>query len=239
MEADALAKLYGRRTEHDNSAVSSSGHRANKHEDSESDDIGRFSYEVIGLKDQQYLCKIPELEETVIPDANDTLSKLDEEKELARANDKGWELLSEMQGNCIYFWSGWWSYSYCFGEGVRQFHQLPPRPGHPPYPPVEDPTVAGFVLGSLQGTLPGKKAETTSDEKGLSKGLAAMKATGHLETRGGNKYLVQRLGGGTVCDLTEKPRRIEVQVRVISRFLQYSTNVASSTAIRLHKNACI
>jgi len=137
--------------EHDSSLVTSLGQRTSKHGDGNSDDTGRFSYEVMSLKDQQYLCKIPELEETVIPDANDTLSKLDEEKELARANDKGWELLSEMQGNCIYFWSGWWSYSYCFGEGVRQFHQLPSRPGTPAYPPVEDPTVSGYVRDRYKG----------------------------------------------------------------------------------------
>ena len=39
--------------------------------------------------------------------------------------------------------------------------------------------------------------------------------TGELVERGESRYLVQRLEGGTVCDLTGKPRRVEVQVSPI------------------------
>ena len=35
---------------------------------------------------------------------------------------------------------------------------------------------------------------------------------GELVQRGENRYLVQRLGGGTKCDLTGKERKTEVQV---------------------------
>lgn len=160
------------------------------------------------LNDMPYLCRIPIVEPTSAPvDANKTRSKHEEELELARANDRGWELLEGMQGNCIFYWSGWWSYSYCFGEGVKQFHQLPPGQGVPAYPPIEDPTVTGFQLGSVENSLP-------EDEKGLAKSKPgqASKALGNMEIRGGTRYLVQRLEGGSLCDLTGKSRRIEVQV---------------------------
>jgi len=34
-----------------------------------------------------------------------------------------------------------------------------------------------------------------------------------LETKGSTRYMVQRLSGGTECDLTGRERKIEVQVR--------------------------
>lgn len=171
-------------------------------------DDTKYEYEEMTLDDQRYLCKLPIVDiATGRPDANQTQSKQEEEKELARANDRGWELLQGMQGNCVYFWSGWWSYRYCYGQGVKQFHQLPPSQGVPAYPPVEDPGVLGFTLGAVEEPAPETEKALAETKPGQ-----ASKALGKLETRGDTRYLVQRLGGGTVCDLTGKERRIEVQV---------------------------
>jgi len=169
----------------------------------------QYEYEQMKLQDQRYLCRLPVVDvDMARPHVNETRSKQEEEKELARANDRGWELLHGMQGTCVYFWDGWWSYRYCYGQGVKQFHQLPPSQGIPAYPPVEDPTVMPFTLGSVQDSL-------AEPEKELAerRSLDASKALGDLETRGETRYLVQRLAGGTLCDLTGKERRIEVQVR--------------------------
>ena len=203
-------------------------------DDQQQKDEERLAYESMILDGQRYLCTIPIVPKASSPEANtamnDTVSKADEEKELARATDRGWELLSGMQGNCVYFISGWWSYKFCYNDGVRQFHQLPPSRGVPVYPPVEDPGVEGFMLGRY-----GKGAEkddVAEEESGKGKegelgGLtgaldvsetAAKKkvqssALGELVQRGESRYLVQRLEGGTKCDLTNRERRIEVQVR--------------------------
>ncbi|KAI5276268.1 hypothetical protein E4T47_01022 [Aureobasidium subglaciale] len=162
----------------------------------------QYDYEDVILANQRYLCQIPRLvEQPPSSQPNETLSKQDHEKELARANDRGWQLLKAMQGNCVYYWSGWWSYRYCYAQGVKQFHQLPPSQAVPAYPPVEDPSVPGFMLGAVQDQPPHE-----SQDKSL-----VDKAVGKLETRGESRYLVQRLSGGTLCDLTGKERRIEVQ----------------------------
>ncbi|KAK6000166.1 hypothetical protein QM012_004154 [Aureobasidium pullulans] len=159
-------------------------------------DKPQYDYEELVLANQHYLCQIPRLvDQPPSSPSNETLSKQDHEKELARANTRGWQLLKGMQGNCIYYWSGWWSYRYCYGQGVKQFHQLPPSQGVPAFPPVEDPAVPGFMLGAVQDQEP----------------LSEDKAVGKLETRGESRYLVQRLAGGTLCDLTGRERRIEVQ----------------------------
>lgn len=137
-----------------------------------------------------------------------------------RATDRGWELLQGMQGDCIYYLSGWWSYSFCYNDEVKQFHQLPPGKGVPMYPPVEDTQVQSFVLGRFpknaqSGDGVYKQDARFSDDDdtvlfgGQNKGTMEL---AKLETKGETRYMVQKLAGGTVCDLTGRERKIEVQV---------------------------
>lgn len=199
--------------------------------EADEEDMPKMEYETMRLDGFQHLCRIPQITkaERIEHDQNDTLSKADEEKELARASDRGWELLAGMQGNCVYYISGWWSYRFCYGQGVKQFHQLPPSRGVPIYPPVEDPSVYGYELGlygekkAVDDDEPVKAREPAeSDTSALdaSKGVKRQKGTvntsGELVQRGESRYLVQRLEGGTRCDLTGRDRRIEVQVRCCS-----------------------
>ena len=182
-------------------------------------DEEQAEYERMILDGQPWLCRIPKVKK---PEdgvgVNDTLSKAEEERELARATDRGWELLSSMEGNCVFFISGWWSYQFCFNQGVRQFHQLPPSRGVPVYPPVEDPTVPGFDLGTYAKRFEeddGLKAEKWEGEGALEMSDGSKRkrsGQGELVQRGESRYLVQKLGGGTVCDLTGKERKVEVQV---------------------------
>ncbi|KAF2707739.1 hypothetical protein K504DRAFT_470107 [Pleomassaria siparia CBS 279.74] len=190
-----------------------------------SDAILEETYEAVVLGGQRYLCSIPVIPEEAPQNSTATAEqvKAEEEKELIRAADRGWELLDGMQGECIYYLSGWWSYSFCYKDDVKQFHQLPPSRGVPIYPPVEDTSVKSYVLGSFSGEKGKKKGakaqktlgreegsteEVVDDEgKTQSKGLELAK----LETKGSTRYMVQKLSGGTECDLTGKERKIEVQ----------------------------
>lgn len=179
------------------------------------------------LGGQRYLCSIPVIPEEVPQNSTTSAedAKAEEEKELVRAADRGWQLLEGMRGNCIYYLSGWWSYSFCYTEEVKQFHQLPPSRGVPVYPPVEDTSVHSFVLGrypqeekskkdGAQKTLGSEQGSKEAfDDEGNSedeeeKGLEIPR----LETKGSSRYMVQRLSGGTECDLTGRPRKIDVQV---------------------------
>ena len=197
-----------------------------RHEDGRPKEKEKLEYEMMVLGQDRYLCSIPQVTKpSDAQSSNDTLSKAEEDRELARANDRGWELLSGMQGNCVYFISGWWSYSFCYEKGVRQFHQLPPSRGVPVFPPVEDPGVEGFMLGtykkpeSIDGAASAQQEEEKWEGEGAlelsehAKKVKSSHGNGELVTRGETRYLVQRLDDGTVCDLTGKPRRIEVQVR--------------------------
>jgi protein OS-9 len=179
-------------------------------------------YEMMIHHKQRYLCSIPQVENHIEQaNENDTLSKAEQEKELARANDRGWELLAGMQGNCIYYMHGWWSYRFCYNQDVKQFHQLPPSRGMPVYPPIEDPSAQGYLLGRYDEKKVKHDVQAQSEQKWEGEGAlevsehATRKVGGHgeLVTRGESRYLVQKLEGGTECDLTGKERKIEVQVR--------------------------
>lgn len=177
------------------------------------------------VKGQRYLCSIP-----IVPDEesqNSTVSaeeaKAEQEKELIRATDRGAELLQGMQGNCIYYVSGWWSYSFCYMAEVKQFHQLQAGRDVPIYPPMEDMSVKSFILGRYpeQNKSDKKKGRKTlgneqgtkevDDEEAKQKEETALSLP-RLETKGASKYMVQHLSGGTECDLTGRDRKIEIQV---------------------------
>ncbi|KAI9715018.1 MAG: hypothetical protein M1812_006232 [Candelaria pacifica] len=174
------------------------------------------AYETMILNNKRFLCAIPHVS---TPEKNKTAeasARAEEERELARATDRGWELLKEMEGQCMYFISGWWSYSFCYNAQIRQFHQLPPSKGAPIYPPVEDPGVPAYVLGEVVTPESGDRDPDDVTTTGIQSATSGSQV-GELQARGETRYLVQKLGGGTVCDLTGKDRKVEVQVGILSQ----------------------
>ena len=104
-----------------------------------------------------------------------------------------------------YYVSGWWSYSFCYQQQIKQFHALPASRGAPSYPPAEDPHSHSFILGQFP-------ADQRDKENGNPEQQPAPKTDiAELHTKGGSRYLVQHLQGGTKCDLTGRERRVEVQ----------------------------
>lgn len=166
---------------------------------------GEEYYERMILDRHPYLCTIPHVEAAQKNVTQESTTKAERENELARAADRGWELLQDMEGKpCLYFSTGWWSYSFCYNSEIKQFHSLPPGAnGAPTYPPAEDPDTPSYILGKFDS----KKGK---DEKDTSSGKAESPVTA-LQTRAETSYLVQKLGGGTACDLTGKERKVEVQ----------------------------
>lgn len=89
----------------------------------------------------------------------------------------------------------------------------------PSYPPVEDPHTHSFVLGRFPGAddhdhdhdhddghhRQSDNTKHNNDKKQSTTDIA------ELQTKGGSRYLVQHLEGGTRCDLTGRNRRIEIE----------------------------
>jgi protein OS-9 len=157
-----------------------------------------LSYETMVRNGQQYLCSLPILPPEPPEQSRSNKTAKEEEQELNLAKKRGWDLLKAMEGSCIYFLSGYWSYSFCYNQGVRQFHPLTPGRNVPVYPPVEDKTVSAYTLGRF----------TDKEGKGDEESDGKLKLAGSQNLR----YLTKKLGGGTKCDLTGEERSIEVQV---------------------------
>lgn len=164
-----------------------------------------YTYEEMILDDRRLLCQIPRVAQDDLNTTSSQPNKADEQKELARATDRGLELLREMEGKCMYYFSGWWSYSFCYQKHIKQFHALPAGRGIPQYPPVEDTNTHSFVLGKFPDG-PNAGAKEDRERKPTAKTDMA-----ELHSKGGSRYLVQHLRGGTKCDLTGRDRRVEVQ----------------------------
>ncbi|RDW68284.1 hypothetical protein BP5796_08941 [Coleophoma crateriformis] len=176
-------------------------------------DPSTHMYELLRLANEQYLCTIPIVASPIKNETSEAEAKAAEQKELARATDRGWELLQELEGDCLYFVSGWWSYAFCYNAEVTQFHALPPSPGKPPVP-QRDPNTKEFILGKAKSTTKERK-QPEEDEWGhaidVRRPKAAEPPITELQVKGDSRYLVQRMEDGTTCDLTGKPRKVEVQ----------------------------
>lgn len=111
--------------------------------------------------------------------------------------------MSGLDGQCLYFMSGWWSYSFCYGKTVVQFHALPSRPGEAP---TRDENSLEYVLGRAHEASDATGSHEQDDQP---KSLPPPNA--QLQIKGDQRYLSQRFEGGDVCDLTGRPRTIEIQ----------------------------
>ncbi|GBC14356.2 phytochelatin synthase-domain-containing protein [Rhizophagus irregularis DAOM 181602=DAOM 197198] len=148
---------------------------------------------------QPYVCQIPYVvNQTSIEEAPEDNKDVDLMK-------KGLASLEPLQDNCLYYYHGWWTYEYCHLSHVKQFHTQTIQPN---MKPIEDKSVNSYFLGRYDprhATLP----SSYKDKKG-SKSQQQQLGT-DLQAVGGKKYLVQRWSDGTKCDLTGKPRRVEIQ----------------------------
>lgn len=158
-------------------------------------------FELMRLGERLYFCSFPVLPQSGANGSSEPASEAEQQIELARAVNKGWELLQDLEGKCLYFVSGWWSYSFCYNSQVKQFHQLPPGNGAPIYPPQEDPTTPAYILGRFSDKSKARRGESESSRTDI----------GQLQMKGETRYLVQKLEGGTTCDLTGANRKVEVQ----------------------------
>ncbi|KAK4185110.1 glucosidase II beta subunit-like protein-domain-containing protein [Podospora australis] len=200
------------------SAPAAQLHNAPIQDDIDDDEIPiSHTYELINSGPWRYLCNIPVIAPPPILNRTATaLAKAEEQRELSKASLKGWELMSGLDGHCLYFVNGWWSYSFCYGKEVVQFHALPREKGDPSSPPVRDEQHAEYVLGRMHAPKSQKQKQAEKKEEGEgadkdTKSLALPPPNSELQTKGDQRYLLQRFEHGTICDLTGRPRTIEIQ----------------------------
>lgn len=165
--------------------------------------------EIMKHQNQTYVCAIPVLQDR---DWRPVLAEWGP-RELERAKAAGVELLAPLGRLCLYYVKDWWTYSFCYGREVRQYHEDKPmiRGASMPPPKPED-VVMNFVLGQFESHGGGESG--TSAVAAVSKKSANQQQTsGKIEIKaiGEAHSLTYQLGQGTVCEVTGEARTIEVQ----------------------------
>ncbi|KAJ1937605.1 Protein OS-9, partial [Kickxella alabastrina] len=133
-----------------------------------------------------------------------------EEAENALTVRRGLKLLGSLESQCISLTVGFWTYEYCHDQHVRQFHQETDSSGtiH----------VLEYLLGDHRHRRPFTDLVSNGAEAAPSVGerrLGEEQQVGGQLTKviriGRKRFLTQVWGGGTLCDITGKPRQVEVQ----------------------------
>ncbi|KAG5646673.1 hypothetical protein DXG03_002663 [Asterophora parasitica] len=150
----------------------------------------------MGPKDS-YLCLIPKPADNVPPVPDEDPSDFEV------SPSRSWSLLQPLSGTCLYHRQGWFTYSYCHNDEIRQFKEASsPKSAGGHRPPQEDPDWEAYTLG--KAPKPGADL-TVAEHNGQATNL-------ELARSAGSRYLVQRWGDGTLCDKTGRSREVEVQV---------------------------
>ncbi|KAK7467006.1 Protein OS-9 [Stygiomarasmius scandens] len=148
--------------------------------------------ELLKMGRDSYLCLIPEPLHLPPPP-----EEVQDESALTPAHS--WSLLQPLTGTCLYHRQGWFTYSYCHNDQIRQFKELIQPHSHIP---EEDPSWESYTLG---------KAPTTETDLSVSQQQNENSNALQLARGGGSRYLVQTWTDGTICDKTGKGREVEVQ----------------------------
>ncbi|CAK7235508.1 Protein OS-9 [Sporothrix bragantina] len=185
------------------------------------------TFEIMNVPPSRYLCSVPVLAPPAPLNQTATeLARAEEAREISRMSDRGVDIVSTLEGECMYYVSGWWSYSFCYGKEIVQFHALTTKTGKP----VKDPQSQEYILGRMIGQEGAATASNNNNDKpaakvkgdvDVQKPLGGSKTGGdktasdpyntELQIKGDQRYMVQRLGAGTICDLTGRERTIEIQ----------------------------
>ncbi|KAI8974986.1 hypothetical protein BDB01DRAFT_908572 [Pilobolus umbonatus] len=175
---------------------------------------------------QPFLCTIPDVEQETEKQEKTREVKEKTIQDTESMIERGLQLLEPLSKSCIQFYANshqYWIYEYCHKQYVRQFHIDRIYDGKE----EKEQETASFYLGvypSFAIDPANNKAilQTTSQ--------SSVKPTTFIKEVDNQYYLVQKWEDGTLCDLTDRPRTVEIQYQCdaqgydrVSSFLETAT----------------
>ncbi|KAJ1991577.1 Protein OS-9 [Coemansia sp. RSA 1358] len=151
----------------------------------------------------KFICQVPRVDTRAAQEklktrqqenitASEALLREMSREEQRQVVERGVELLDPLKASCLSYTSEYWTFEYCHNRYVRQYHRSAPgQSGRI----VE----VGYKLGEYTNR------KQISAEEGSDVG------TTKISTIGRKRFLTQMWGGGTMCDVTGRPRQVEVQ----------------------------
>ncbi|KAI8349398.1 hypothetical protein BD560DRAFT_450248 [Blakeslea trispora] len=177
---------------------------------------------------QPFSCSIPnvQIEQERLDREKKERAQRETEQDKQKTIERGLELLKPLEANCIRFLTSshqYWAYEYCHNQYVRQFHVERTNDGKVEKEQETDSYILGYHPNSKYLDV----NHGTDEPKALR---AKKKVYTELRNVGDQQYLAQTWKDGSVCDLTEKPRTVEVQYHCdlqgqdrVSSFVEVST----------------
>lgn len=178
---------------------------------------------------QKYYCALPQV-------VSDTSEKSNNEASLGEASSdsstsynsedlisKALKALEPLKSSCTFSVHGWWAYEYCHLSHLRQFHQERKKiePKH----------------GSNDGAPALGELEVTSEYMLGRFDTNTLKNAELVDGDGQAKALKLRLDSGTLCDLTSRPRRVDIHFSCSpgpSRIASISESSACVYLVHIH-----
>lgn len=163
---------------------------------------------------ERFLCSLPHPapEESILTDAE---YQLTEKERLKQGLARGKELLAPIK--CIYYTNGWFTYEYCHGRHIRQFHRPPPKLGT--HNRAERPPLFEYYLGrnsrseDAAATSPKTRNnhDRTNKENEIEKtDVVDGEEFAQVGLEDGTIYITFNYNDGTLCDVTGKRRTAKV-----------------------------
>jgi len=129
-------------------------------------------------------------------------------------------LLEDLRGQCTNVTQGWWTYEYCYPHSLRQFHQG--NSGRDPE----------HVLGTVNST--DQKTGIGQVPMDLVRLKPSISPRERRAPPSNHRTLRQRLGAGTVCDETGKPRAATMHFQCPPNWqTQHETRIVSINEAQL------
>lgn len=146
------------------------------------------NYTYITKNNVRYACHIPQAEVEIASD--EAAPTMDGKRIFEQALEAitssfakvEYEDVDKIKKQCLFKTIDYWTYQFCYGIGVKQFHEKPLSRNH-----IPDDSIMLYFLSSFKDA----ESQMYSDES--------------------NTYnVLQRLTGGLKCDLTGRPRTVDV-----------------------------
>ncbi|KPV76536.1 uncharacterized protein RHOBADRAFT_52530 [Rhodotorula graminis WP1] len=153
-------------------------------------------------------------------------------RERERGVQHGLALLEPMRQGCLYLREGWFTYSFCYGNEIRQFHAYDMRvPGT--NGPKEDPDADAYTLGMMPEPSFSPEPKYGSGRHSVELQVPTTLGGGDgLGWDEGGRYLSQVWDSGTICDKTGLPREVEVQYHCNTQTIDRIAHIRETSICR-------
>jgi len=120
-------------------------------------------------------------------------------------NVTAFSLLEPLRRSCLVRHEGWWTYEFCYGRQIRQFHLIADGGNHPGASGGGSEVQTEYILGKAD------KAATKAAQDGTLDETQFLKPPSPEADIYAPHTLELEMGDGTLCELTGRPRATTVE----------------------------